>query len=587
MSGLQFRVAAAAALVLLGLLGWLGLSPGWAVAMLQEHARNQLGRSFEAQGGARLAFAPELSIRLERPSLAGPQGQDGPFMTAKALRLPVSLWQLVTRSPDLSAMKLEDPEFAFLVDERGQANWEFAAVKTPSALRIAVEHGRLRYFDARNGQSLDVSNANAIAQVNADGAISLNGTTEIGGWLARIAADLKSLARVHGDGSPLDLSVGTAEAAATFSGRLSTAKILSLAGPVTLASPDFRAAARWGGIPAEDAPSYLTLSVSGALDSAGRAFAIRQAEVALDQLQASGELVIDLRGAVPKLQAALSTARLRLDPFLPDSGAEPGDWGTAPLGFEVLKSFDAEVTVETPAFAYAGLAAFPARAVLTLAKGRLQAAIATNAFGDARLETVADAGVTPPAFSLSLEAGDAEALLGGLGGIAWLRGPSTVAIEISGSGRNQQEIIGTLKGKAMVSASNGSLVGPDLEDLFGAVSQRIIEGWGTSGKTDFTSLSASFTLADGIATTRDIKLQSPSFAVTADGEADMLRRALDLKAEPRLAAGDKGSAAHLPVPVIVKGPWGTPRLYPDIKDILLNPAAAFGQLKTMGLPAGN
>ena len=49
---------------------------------------------------------------------------------------------------------------------------------------------------------------------------------------------LKSLARVNADGSPLELALAANAGAANFSGRLSTAKVLSLAGPVSLSSHD-------------------------------------------------------------------------------------------------------------------------------------------------------------------------------------------------------------------------------------------------------------------------------------------------------------------------------------------------------------
>jgi AsmA protein len=39
----------------------------------------------------------------------------------------------------------------------------------------------------------------------------------------------------------------------------------------------------------------------------------------------------------------------------------------------------------------------------------------------------------------------------------------------------------------------------------------------------------------------------------------------------------------LPVPVVVKGPWIEPNIYPDMPGILDDPAAAFRALKKLGL----
>lgn len=583
--------AVAAAVAVLGFCGWLLLAPGWAVALLQEQAQLKLGRGLEVKGGAHLAFLPELSIRFDQVHLTGPEGQDGAFLVARALRIPVSPGDLFTRSPDLSAITLEGADVAFLVDERGLANWSFAAVPAPAHMQITFEDARLRYFDARNGQSLALAGAKAVAQVGADGSIALDGTAEINGRLARLAASLKSLARVHDDGSPLDLSIESVEGKADFSGRLSTAKALSLAGPVTLSSPDLRGLARWGGIHIAEGDNYRQFSLSGALDSAGRAFAIHRAEVTLDGTQASGEVVVDLRGEVPKLQAALTAQRLVIDPFLPESGAGAGEWGTRPLGFESLRGFDAEMTLETAAFSAGGLSAFPCRLVLALAKGRLQAALTAQSetLGPTSLDVTIDAGITPPAFAMTFKSGNAGSWLAGYADITWLTGTTDFSADVSGTGQTQQEIVGTLKGTASIAASGGSLVGPDMTALLAAVSQRILEGWqdGGPGTTAFTSFAGSFTIADGIATTSDLHLKAPGFSMTAGGEADLLRRAIDLKAEPRLVTEADGATAGLPVAVAVKGPWAAPRIYPDMKGILENPEAGFSTLKTMGLPAGN
>lgn len=592
MRALQIRAAAAVFVLALVLVaGWLLLSPGWAIAMLKQRAEAGLGRVLDVKGGAHLDVSPELSIRLDQASLSGLDDHDGSFLTAKAIRIPVSLGQLVTRSPDLSAITLEQPDFAFLIDDRGRANWSFTPVAAPSALRLDIVDGSMRYFDARNGQSLALKGANLVAGINVEGGIDLTGTAEINGRLARITADLKSLARVHDDGSPLDLSVEGVEGTASFGGRLSTAKVLSLAGPVTITSPDLRAAARWSGLAVAEGDTYKQVSITGALDSAGRAFAIRKARLVLDEAQAEGDIVVDTRGEVPKLQAQLVAERFTLDPFIPASGAKPDDWGSTLLGLELLRDFDVELTLESSAFTYAGLPAFPAHVVLGVAKGRLQASLTTQsgALGDTNLAMVADAALAPPSFAMVLKSDNAEALLAGPGGMPWLKGPTSMSLDVSGTGRTQQEIVGTLKGTAAITNATGILVGPDLKAMLAAVSQRILDGWlaAGSGNTALSTLAATFTIADGIATTSDLRLESPGISVTATGEVDLLRRAVDLKAEPRLVAEGSGTAVSLPVAVAVKGPWGTPRIYPDLKDILTNPTAAFDSLKAMGLPANN
>jgi hypothetical protein len=62
----------------------------------------------------------------------------------------------------------------------------------------------------------------------------------------------------------------------------------------------------------------------------------------------------------------------------------------------------------------------------------------------------------------------------------------------------------------------------------------------------------------------------------------VLRRAVDLKVDML-----PPETAPLPVPVIIRGNWSQPRIYPDIPDILNNPEGGFARLRTDVTPPGN
>lgn len=593
MRGIHIGAGAAIVALVIGLLGWLILAPGWAVPVLQEQVQLQLGRKLDVKGGARLVFSPSLAIQMDHVSLAAATDQEGPFITAKAIRIPVGFGQLISRNADFSKLTLESAEFAFLIDERSQVTWGFAGVKSPHAITIGIENGAMRFFDARNGQSFALSGASGSVDIGADGDLYIKGTAEIGGRLARIQAFIKSLQRIHADGSPLDITVETAEMAAVFNGRIATAKVLDLAGPVSITGPNLRAAARWAGLAVAEGANYRRFAVAGGLDSAGRAFAIRSAAVELDDLKATGDMALDFRGGLPKLQAALVAPSLILEAFLPDSGAKPDAWGSIPLGFKFLRVLDAEITVQTPAFFYGQMVAGPARIVATLSNGKLDSSIVlqTASSGNATISSTLDTATSPPVFSMTLKSENinAKEILPGLANIAWLSGKGSINASLSGVGQTQQEIIGTLKGNAELSLTEGEIEGINIVTALGAVSQRILQGWldGGMGNTAFASLSVSAIATDGIVNVENLKLESPALVTGAKGEVDLLRRAVDLRADPRLRTGADGVTTGLPVSVVVKGPWANPKIYPDMKGILLDPPTAFETLKTIGLTTGN
>jgi AsmA protein len=570
----------------LATLSWVVFSPGWSVPALGRAAEQQLGRTFSAAGGARLDFSP-LSIRIEQPTLAGISETSDRLLTAGSLVIPVTLGQLVSRSPDLSNVSLHNAEIALLIDERGQASWDFPDAKLAQEMSITLEQVSFRYFDARNGQALKLSNVDGLMRIAADGGVSFRGSAVINSQVTRIDLSLKSLPRVNADGSPLELAIESNAASANFSGRLATAKVLSLAGPLSLSSPEPHVMARWAGLPlAEGQKLPGPLMVDGALDSAGRAYAIRNAAVSFGQFRAGGDVVADLRGERPRLQADLQAEAVWLDALVPSAGAEPGDWGRAILPLSLLRAMDAELSILARGVAYKDFQANTSRFAVMVKDGKLDASGASRLAngGTASFTTQVDSVVLPPAGSFTLKAENAELqpLLAALTGIGALTGTGNLTLQLSAQGQTQEQLVGTLQGTGSLELSGGQVSGTDLGGVVSAVRERILDGWQAApGATPIQSLTASVNLADGLATIETAQLATPALQMSLSGTVDLLRRALDIKAE--LLPPD---TAPLPVPVIVQGNWAAPRIYPDIPDILNNPEGGFARLRPIeSLPA--
>ena len=84
-------------------------------------------------------------------------------------------------------------------------------------------------------------------------------------------------------------------------------------------------------------------------------------------------------------------------------------------------------------------------------------------------------------------------------------------------------------------------------------------------------------MADGIATFRALNVEMPQLSFTVSGSVDLLRRAADLK-----STATSGETPLLPVPIVIKGRWDAPRIYPDVPQILENPEGGFARLKDPG-----
>jgi AsmA protein len=163
---------------------------------------------------------------------------------------------------------------------------------------------------------------------------------------------------------------------------------------------------------------------------------------------------------------------------------------------------------------------------------------------------------------------------------------------LSGSGASQRAIVSALNGNANLEFANGAIRGVNIAGMIRNLGSGIVEGWqgGTQEKTDFASLGASFKVAKGNATTRDLHLVGPLVRMTGTGTVNLPSKRVNFKVDPQLVASLEGQGGQkdlsgLGVPIMIVGPWSKPKFYPDIKGILQNPQAAIQQFKQFGKDA--
>jgi AsmA protein len=187
--------------------------------------------------------------------------------------------------------------------------------------------------------------------------------------------------------------------------------------------------------------------------------------------------------------------------------------------------------------------------------------------------------------TLAAKGFDGLRLLRDYAGLERFEGTAGATLNVSAKGRSQLELISSLRGTGAFSFANGAIRGIDIEAMVKGVAANILTGWrqGPDAKTPFDGLSASFTINNGIAATNNLNFVSPVMSVKGSGVIDLPRQALNLKVSPTLTLAEAQGLdlAGLAVPIIVKGPWANPQIYPDIAGILENPQAAYDTLRKL------
>ena len=146
-----------------------------------------------------------------------------------------------------------------------------------------------------------------------------------------------------------------------------------------------------------------------------------------------------------------------------------------------------------------------------------------------------------------------------------------------------------MSGTAFVIFQDGSIRGLNVAQMIRSLTASTLNGWQEQQEqaTDLTQLSASFKIDRGQAVTTDFNLVGPLVRVTGAGTIDLGTKMMGFRVEPKLVLTTEGQGrtsdpVGFGIPVMIEGPWSSPRIYPDMQGILDNPDAAYAKLREMG-----
>lgn len=413
--------------------------------------------------------------------------------------------------------------------------------------------------------------------------------------------------------APLEVKAQGQRVTIGFDGRVAGAK--GLDGDVVLDTADLRGLLSWLGRPLPKGDGLKNLSLAGQLAAAPDAVSFSQARFTLDGIKGTGEGSLRLSGT-PKLTAKLALESLPLDPYLGRAtstaagGKQPGGktpktaapagWSNAPVDFGGLAALDADLSLTAGAITWDKISIGESKVAVLITNGTLAASLERMALygGSGKGNLSVEGGARQPRISAALElAGlNGRDFLRDAAGISWLQGQAGLSFDVTTQGGSEAELVGNLGGTARVAFADGAILGVNIPKMVRGLAVETLLGWQTAkdNQTDFTSLSASFSLQNGVAVSSDLAMNGLLLQMTGGGTTDMPAMTLDWRVEPQIVPSLEGIAPQprkkgadkvmggLGVPIVIRGPWSQPQIYPDIQGILENPAAAYKQLEEVG-----
>jgi AsmA protein len=504
---------------------------------------------------------------------------------------------------------------------------------------IRIIRGTVHYTDPRSATMETVSAIDlTVAAPSLDSTATANGSftyrdepLELTSEITSPAAFLRSSSGrliAHLKGRPIDLR---------YEGTAGFGAALDLDGNLALSSPSLHRLMAFAQNQKPAAAADRPLAVTGKLSAASNTWTLSGATGALDRTKGTGDIAVTTGAARPIVRANLKFAELDLnailgltptgqsvpapaatpaakpaapgapqsiEDLLKENPATPGTqvrgfaqssgWSTDPYNFTALNLVDADARVSVGRLLYKEIKIGQSLLAVGLKAGVLKAEFTDVQLYGGRgkgLVAIDASDLANPRITtnIALDGVQGLPLLKDAADLDWLSGKAKITAGVTGQGKNQAAIMNSLGGSADIAIADGAIVGINIPGLLRNVGQGKLGGLSSSPteKTDFSEMSSSWAINNGVARNSDLKLVGPLIRVTGAGAVKLGERTIDYTLKPKIVADSRGQGGAidiggLEVPLKVQGPWEKPKFAPDLGGVLKDPDKAVEAIKEIG-----
>jgi AsmA protein len=549
----------------------LGVPAGFVAGALQNRIEADTGYRLRIAGNSTVALLPSPALTVRDISLfdandADPLGK----LTAESMRFSITFSSLFAGHPHISEIAIARPILRVpLLRQRSNStgnaarpeNGHFFFAKDFSVDRVTIEDGTVVLFSARDQLESRIKGIVLTASLSGrDGPPGFRAQGQWGDQTLRIR--------------------GNADATAdTWKGETVTVQ--------------------W----AFEAPGLLQDPLSGVtnIKVAGSTLTLNGLNGTIGQSPFTGWASVEF-ASKPVVKADLDFQRLTLG-LVPAKASDSGGtgprsdwnqpWSDREVRIDALNFFDADVQIRAAEFRVDKFRFAPLSVQATVASGVLKAEFPHIGLyggqGDGVLIVDTSDAVPIQTMRINLRGLRALPLLIDVADFDALDGHMQAKIDVHATGASLRAILSTLGGSADILVQDGEIRAINVAKMIRALAANPLTGWqeNKAEKTDLSQLSALFSINNGQATTDNLQFMGPLVRVNGAGSANIAEKTLSFTLDPKLIPsleGQGGSAtpAGLGVPVVVRGTWAEPRIYPDIAGILDDPNAAYAKLHALG-----
>lgn len=288
--------------------------------------------------------------------------------------------------------------------------------------------------------------------------------------------------------------------------------------------------------------------------------------------------------------------QLDADRYLPKSDPKKKE-PEQPLDLSALKNLNANGSIKIGSLKVANVKASNVRVDIKAANGRVDVSpIAANLYQGSLAGGLSVQAAATPVVSVkqNLSGISMGPLLKDAANFDSLEGKGNLSVDVSGQGNTVTAIKKALSGNAAIKLTDGAIKGIDIAGTIrnakaklGALKGESTQAANQKEKTDFSELSATFNIKNGVAHNNDLSGKSPLLRLGGEGDIDVGNETLDylVKATIVATAGGQGGKElvdlkGLTVPVKLTGPFTAPQYKIDYSGIAAGAAKAVVEQKT-------
>lgn len=510
---------------------------------------------------------------------------------------------------------------------------------------VKIVNGTFRFTDERTGRTQEVSSVDAGIELKSlNGPLSANGNLTWAGENIDFDGKLAN-AKIILEEKPARLVFNASgeHIKAAYEGTVLLKDGTDLDGQITASSPSMRKLVKWLGTPLPPVAGFGPLTLSGNLKTADETRTLSNAKLTLDGATATGTVSLTKGAIRPYVQANLQITELDLNKYMGgDAAAATGEaeppapkpvparpaapapaapapkpdgdaieqllnekggpkvhgftqragWSGEPVNLTLLGVADADVKLQVGKLLFQQIKVGQSAMTVAL-KNRFMKAN----FDDVQLYEGHGKGFITLdgtgkganiGANIALDGVSAQPLLKDAADLDWLSGKAKLGLQLAANGASELQLVEALNGRADFAFANGAISGFNLPGAIRGISRGDFSGLkkSPSEKTDFSELSATFQITNGVAQNQDLKLTSPLLRVTGAGAVQLPQRTVDYTVKPKLVASLEGqgaaNATGIEIPVRISGPWDQPHYEPDLKGVLADPNKVVDTVKQLG-----